>query len=162
MSTKRYCFTGSDGQEKGPFTANEIAELAELGVLATDTHVVDQKGNSQTAGEIERIVRYKGNVHTLAIPVPPPLPTANGDAERDAETASLFSRRVAIGFFALIALTRIWQYFGRDRKPPAIPKARVPFMHPRGQRLLPPPAQPFRRTPEPARSNTPPEEETNE
>jgi hypothetical protein len=159
MSTKRYFFTDSDGQNKGPFVANEIAELAELGVLATDTPVVDQKGGSRTAGEIERIVRYKGNIHTMAVPTPPPLPTANSDAERDAETAPVISRRVAIGFFAVIALTKIWQYFFPDRKPPAAPKFREPFIAP-GAKLLP--AQPVRRTPEPARSNTPPEEETNE
>lgn len=71
MTTNQYFLSAPNGQNKGPFSPKDIADLIAQGILRTSTELVDSQGKKLAAGDVMCATRPQSSQAR----VPPPLPS---------------------------------------------------------------------------------------
>ena len=111
MNTEHFYLTEPSGKRTGPFSANEIAELRERGLLDANSTLTDSHGTTQTAPQ-----RCDAHSRPNQQP-PPPVPTRDDSEGGVANEAFQLLRRFFLIGIAIGAVRLIFWLLSEKRRP---------------------------------------------
>jgi hypothetical protein len=111
MNTEHFYLTDPSGKRTGPFSANEIAELHERGLLDAKSTLTDSHGTTQTAPQ-----RCDADSRPNQQP-PPPVPTRDENKGGVANEAFQLLRRFFLIAIAIGAVRLIFWLLSEKRPP---------------------------------------------